>query len=122
MTRSAVRWRNDLERDGLLFALSLCRKAGKLAVGHDAVIEQIERGAAAAALVASDASDRTRAEIKRACERHGVTCCELPRTMAQLEQAIGRRTAAAAVTDRELAALIRKNITTNVEGLYADQI
>ena len=43
----------------LFSALSLCRKAGKLVLGFDAVTDSVYGGKAVLVLLAADASDRT---------------------------------------------------------------
>ena len=48
-----------MKRDDLLFALSLCRKAGALVTGFDAVKESVFKGKAQLVLCACDASPGT---------------------------------------------------------------
>lgn len=87
-----------------VFALSLCRKAGALVTGFDAVKESVYKGKAVLVLYAQDASAGTQARVRRFCE--GV--CEvlaLPCTQAQLAAVTKKPTAVLAVQNAELAKL-----------------
>ena len=72
----------------LLFALSLCRKAGALVMGFDTVKDSVNQGNACLVLLASDLSPATRERVVRFCQPVGVF----------------------AVTDENLAVLCRKNL------------
>ena len=52
----------------LLSAVSLCRKAGKLVMGFDAVRESVMSGKAWLVLLAADVSDGTAKRMARTCE------------------------------------------------------
>ena len=52
----------------LLSAISLCRKAGKLVKGYDAVQESVYSGKAWLVLLAADVSDGTAKRMNRTCE------------------------------------------------------
>lgn len=86
--------------DSLLGLLGLCRRAGKLAAGFDAVLKAAEKGSAFLVLSASDASERT----VRAVREGGAEPVQTPFTMAQIGAAIGRsETAVLAICDRSMA-------------------
>ena len=55
-------------RQQLLGALSLCRKAGKLVMGFDAVVEAVMKGKTDYLLLASDISPKTADRIKMAVD------------------------------------------------------
>ncbi len=95
--------------DALLSALGLCRKAGKLKIGSDAAVEAL-LGGAPLGVYSSDASDRTVRGIENA-RRSGADIVCLNRTMNEIEQAIGRKFAVAAVCDKGLAELVKKNLS-----------
>ena len=86
--------------------LGLCRKAGRLAVGHDAVIEAVRNGTAAQILLTSDASDRHKKEIA-ALNFPGETLF-LPDTMDYVGFYTGKRCCIYAVTDAGFAASVKK--------------
>lgn len=84
--------------------LSLCRKAGKLVTGFDAVEEAAVKGKAWIVLYASDASPKT---VRRMQQNVGDLVDVLPMPLTQDELApISRKPAAMyAIVDRSLAAL-----------------
>lgn len=93
-----------MQRDKLLGALGLCRRAGRLAMGAEQVLETAARGRAQLVLLAADASERTVRRIGESCEG----LCPVRRIhLAQAElSALGRRPVAVlAVTDQNLARL-----------------
>ena len=69
--------------DKLLAAISLCRKAGKLVKGFDAVQESVYRGKAVLVLLAADVSDGTAKRMGRTCEDL-VDCLRMPLTQLEL--------------------------------------
>ncbi len=94
--------------DKLLGAVSLCRRAGKLAVGFDATVKAVGKGAALV-LMSNDAAERTTRNVARICEDIA-QIVNLPYTQAEIEQATGRKFAVAAVCDENFARLIQLNI------------
>ena len=81
-----------MKRDDLLFALSLCRKAGALVTGFDAVKESVFKGKAQLVLCACDASPGTARRAQSFCQ----DLCDfytLPRTQAQLDPITKKPTA-----------------------------
>ncbi len=90
--------------DALFQALSLCRKAGKLTIGFDAVEDAAVRGRAWLVLTASDASPKT---VNRLKGNIGDLADVLPLPLSQERLAfISHKPAAVyAVTDRNLARL-----------------
>ena len=71
--------------------LGLCRKAGRLAIGHDAAVDTLVRHRSKLVLLASDGSPRLAQEARRLCERHGVPLLRTPYTMREYEAAIGNK-------------------------------
>ena len=95
-----------MQQHKAVFALSLCRKAGALVTGFDAVKESVYQGKAALVLCAQDASEGTQARVRRFCEG----LCQvltLPCTQAQLAAVTKKNTAVLAVQNAELAKLRR---------------
>ncbi len=98
-----------MKRDDLLFALSLCRKAGALVTGFDAVKESVFKGKAQLVLCACDASPGTARRAQSFCQ----DLCDfytLPRTQAQLDPITKKPTAVFAVTNADLAQLCRTKL------------
>ena len=86
-----------MQQHKAVFALSLCRKAGALVTGFDAVKESVYQGKAALVLCAQDASEGTQARL---CQ-----VLTLPCTQAQLAAVTKKNTAVLAVQNAELAKL-----------------
>lgn len=95
-----------MKHDRLLSALAMSRGAGKLQIGFDAAAAAAEKGAPLVVL-ASDAAERTRRNLLRCCGE-GTAVLELKRTKNDIEDAVGRRFAVAAVTDESFAKLIKQ--------------
>lgn len=90
----------------VLRMIGLARRARKLAVGTDAVLDAVRSGKTAVALVASDASERTKKQVGDKCAFHGVTLIKLEADRRSLAAALGSKdgqTSACAVTDRNMA-------------------
>ncbi|MBP8855678.1 MAG: 50S ribosomal protein L7ae [Oscillospiraceae bacterium] len=94
----------------ILFALSLCRKAGALIGGFDAVKESVMKGKAYLVLYACDISEGTKKRLLYACEDY-VDALELPLDQFSLLPICKKPTGVFAVTDEELTTLCRKSLT-----------
>ena len=99
--------------DKLLSSLSMARGAGKLKIGFDASKEAVESGACLA-VVASDASERTKSGVRAFCEGR-CRLAELEETQDDIALKFGRRFAVAAVTDKNFAALITRSLGAQQE-------
>ena len=96
--------------DALLGAVGLCRKAGKLIVGTDAVCEALrEKKKPCGVLAAADVSQNTAKRLRDKCATYGVPLVFISAGGEALAAAIGKgaKTAAVAVTDEGLWALVR---------------
>lgn len=90
-----------------LSLLGLAKKAGRLSVGNDAVLEALHTGRAQVVIFACDAADNT---VRRFQNRRGNVPVEtLPYTKETLGAAIGYKScAAAAICDAGFAAAFYK--------------
>lgn len=88
--------------------LSICRKAGRLAIGFAPMKEALEAGKVSGVVTAMDISPKTYKEVCYYCQKHGVPVEPLPLDMQQLGTAIGRKAAVAAVTDQGFFDRIRQ--------------
>ena len=79
--------------------LSICRKAGKLAMGLEPTKDAMYRGEVFGVLVASDASPKTQKEAAFYCSQAEVPCLQLDFTKADFAQMIGRGSGVLAVCD-----------------------
>lgn len=103
-----------MQPNKLLSALSLCRKAGKLATGFDPVKDSVLTGKAVHVLLASDVSEKTAVRVRRFCEEL-VPCDTLPLTMEELNEITRKPAGVFAVTDANLAKLCRSQLVVNKE-------
>lgn len=93
--------------DKLFGALSLCRRAGKLVAGYDAVCEAVLGGNATLVLFACDISTKTKRNAEKACEG----LCQfamLPYTKDELAVIVHKPAGILAVADTDFATLCRK--------------
>ena len=95
-------------------ALSLCRRAGKLAMGFDPVADNVLRGRAALVLLASDLSPKTARRVQNLCEGLAPVVA-LPHTQAELAAIARKPVGVFAVTDENLAVLCKNSLTQTKE-------
>lgn len=100
---------NQNPNQGLLGALGLCRKAGKLLHGYDRVEEAVLRGRVCMVLLASDASKRTADHMQTLCGQM-LPCKTMPLTSVELNILTPKPAAVYAVTDENLARLCAKQL------------
>ena len=101
--------------------LGICRKAGRLAVGSDAVMKAIRiegGGRAKLVLISSDASDRTAKQFTDKCVFYGVTAVTLPSDSFDVGHAVGKNAVTVcAVTDSSLASALEKALAAAEEQI-----
>ncbi len=91
-------------REKWLNLLTICRKAGRLAMGFDPAREEILAGRAAVVFVAGDASHRTKKEVRFFCNRENIPVKDINMiTMDDIANAAGRRAGVIAVCDKGFA-------------------
>lgn len=95
--------------DKLLSALSLCRKAGAVKQGFDAVKECVMEGEAFLVLTAKDLSEGSQKRVEYFCEDL-VPCVQMPYTSGELLQIFRKASGVFAVCDENLAELCRKHL------------
>lgn len=96
----------------IVFSLSLCRKAGALVTGFDAVRECVGKGDARLVLCARDLSEGTRRRVEAFCGKASPPVL-LDETQAALARICKKPTGVFAVTDPELAKLCRGSIASS---------
>ena len=97
------------EKQALLGAVGLCRKAGKLIAGTEAVCLALrEKRPPCGVLAASDNAQNTAKRLRDKCATYRVPLRVLPATGEELAHAIGKgaKTAAVAVCDGDLWNLV----------------
>lgn len=103
--------------DRFLNLLGLCRRAGKLSLGHDASFGSISKSKAKLCLLSSDASDRLKKEFLRSAtfEDRKLEVVELDYTMEQIQFAIGSKVAVMTVNDKGFARKLTELINEHHE-------
>ncbi len=86
--------------------LGLCRRAGFLALGHDAVAEAVRNGIARMCLLTEDASPRHKRELDASQTTADIIL--LPVTAQELSYSIGKKVCVLAVTDDGFAKALKK--------------
>lgn len=97
--------------DRILSLLGLCRRAGKLTMGNDTVIESVLNRKAKLVIAASDLSKRTAKGIFAASHENNVKVLEINRTKEQMGSALGKYCAVVAVLDSGFAKKLTELIT-----------
>lgn len=80
--------------------LSICRKAGRMALGFDPMREALDSGKVSGVLTAADISPKTYKEVCFYCQKKQIPVCGMPLTQEEVGVAAGRRAAIIAVLDQ----------------------
>ena len=85
--------------------LGLARRAGKLPMGHDMVIDAVKKRKAKLIVFASDISPRLADEVSRATDSFlpAVPCVSIEETMNEIHFSLGYRAGVMAVNDMNFA-------------------
>jgi len=87
--------------------IGLARKAGKLIVGTDSVIDQIRKNKVSLVLILNDASENTKKKLHDKCAFYGVECKEIENS-ANLERILNNNKKALGISDKGFAEAIKK--------------
>jgi len=95
---------------GKLDTIGICRKAGKLIAGFDAVsAETAKPGNKVAGIVISEhLSDKTKKEIAFCCEKHRKPLAVITETLEEIGAVLGKKTGIMAILDEGLYNSINK--------------
>lgn len=100
--------------------LGLARRAGKLEIGDEAVKGACSRNLAKLLLVASDASERTKATFESIAESIELPCVTVSETREEIGNALGKRpSAVVAICDTGFSAAIAKKLSEVSESAKA---
>ena len=86
--------------------LSLCRRAGKLRIGYDAVEQAARRREAAAVLLSRELAERTRRHAEQFCRQTRTPVYFLSYSFDDLAPFLGRRAGILCITDTPFAKAI----------------
>ena len=90
--------------------ITICKKAGKLAVGMDMVKKVCREGAAAAVFITTDISEKSFKEVRYICARNSVKLYRLEMTMDDMWYGLGKRAGIIAMTDHGFAKSCAKGL------------
>lgn len=99
--------------DPFLNLLGLCRKAGKLSLGHDACKLAINSDSASVIFITSDASERLEEEIAGLAKTKEIEIIHIEQTMLDIKSAIGFKAAVFSVDDNGFAKSLIKKLNEN---------
>lgn len=102
--------------DSALSLLGLCRKAGKLSLGHDACKASLNSGNASLCVICSDASERLNEEITALAEKAEVRIVDVSYTMLDIKNAVSFKAAVFTVDDDGFAKTLIKKFNDNESG------
>ena len=99
-----------------LSALGLCKKAGKLVIGFDAVAAAIAQSKVKLLATTQDISPKSAKEIIRLADQHNINHLRLNAGMDDIKRILGKKAGVLAITDEGLAALTAaKSMARQVE-------
>ena len=93
-----------------LTTLGLCKKAGKLILGFDAVADGIRRGKAELLVLTGDLSPKSKGAITAVADEHKVRHLSVGAAMDDIERLLGKRAGILAVTDQGLAKVVARQV------------
>ena len=99
-----------MKHDKLLSMLGICRKAGRLIFGADAVSESIHKGEAHIVLLTHDLSRRSGEKIAAAAVHKSVKVLKIPLSMDEIGTVTGKASGIIAITDKGLADAVESRI------------
>ncbi|MBR2715028.1 MAG: ribosomal L7Ae/L30e/S12e/Gadd45 family protein [Ruminococcus sp.] len=96
--------------DKLMSMLGLCRRAGKLTLGNDAVIDSINLRKSKLVLLADDCSENTAKAVLRKAHQSNVHAYVIAYTKDDISYAVGKFTAVLSINDNGFAKSVEKLI------------
>ncbi len=83
---------NNAEKlNGLFGSLTICRKAGQLAMGFDPMKEALDAGKAHAVIIAADISPKTEKEVRFFADKRGVPVRKTEAAIDEIFRALGKK-------------------------------
>jgi len=85
----------------ILQSIGLCRRAGKLFIGTETVLDAVRSGKAKIVILAGDTAEGTEKKITALCAHRGVPVRKIPEGREALSRAVGKTAPLAAVAAGE---------------------
>lgn len=86
-----------------LSLLGLCKKAGKLLIGFDVVMESVKQKKAYIVILTKDISPKTLKEVSFICNKFEMKFVQIDATLDETWFALGKKAGVFSVTDKGLA-------------------
>lgn len=102
--------------DSALSLLGICRRAGRLSLGHDACKEALNTGRAKLCIICYDASQRLSDEISGIAKTKEITVYDVKYTMLDIKQALSFKAAVFTVDDEGFAKSLIAKLNENQSG------
>lgn len=102
--------------DSALSLLGICRRAGRMSMGHDACKQALKSGSAQACFICSDASERLKDEISYLAENAEIGFYLLKYSMFDISQATGFKASVFTIDDVGFAKAFIKKLNDNKTG------
>lgn len=83
--------------------LGLAKKAGKIILGFDAVLDSIKDEKAKLVLISTDLSEKTEEDVRKKANTKKVVVSKLPFTMNEIDYILGKHSGIISVTDEGFA-------------------
>ncbi len=94
----------------VLSTICLCRRASKLVMGFDAVVDEIKSKNYGGVVLAADVSPKTEKEVRFFAEQNGKEVLKADFSMEDAHDAVGKRAGVFLVTDEGLFGSMKKHI------------
>lgn len=83
---------NNAEKlNGLFGSLTMCRKAGQLAMGFDPMKEALDTGKAHAVIIAADISPKTEKEVRFFADKRGIPVRKTEAALEEINRFLGKK-------------------------------
>lgn len=99
--------------DKALSLLGLARRAGKLSLGFDPVVESVKTGQSRLILITSDISPKTKKELEFFLRDSEVQLHSIPVDVVSMGNAVGRAAKIISVNDEGFANSVKKLLGSN---------
>lgn len=99
-----------MSNKNILGTIGLCRRAGKLIFGFDAVKDEIMKvgSKVSGVIIADDLSEKTKKEVRFICGKYEKAVCQPEITMDEIKGVIGKYTGILGILDNGLFGSINK--------------
>lgn len=96
--------------------LGICRKAGKVSMGFDLVVDDIEKGKTNLILTTSDLSQNTKKKIFLKCRDYNVDYIEIKNSIDEIYAFLGKGSGVISILDLKCSEKIKSLLNTNSFG------